>query len=77
MAAIEVLFFGELTDLTGLNQKKYDAIDTEQLLKLVLGEYPDLEHKNFQIALNQQLLKEKKELKANDVLALLPPFSGG
>ncbi|HQQ93447.1 MAG TPA: MoaD/ThiS family protein [Bacteroidia bacterium] len=75
---IEVLFFGELAEISGNSSAGLDlARDTDELLEILMVKYPDLRNKSFSVALNNKMIKGPKPLNEGDVLALMPPFSGG
>jgi molybdopterin converting factor small subunit len=43
----------------------------------LLAKYPKLKNQKFSIAVNQKITSENIVLKDGDVIALIPPFSGG
>lgn len=74
-----VLFFGQLTDITGCASLRLaeEVQDTDQLNKLLKERYPSLQRAKYVITVNRSIIQGKKELKGNPKVALLPPFSGG
>ncbi|MES2005234.1 MAG: MoaD/ThiS family protein [Bacteroidota bacterium] len=75
---ITVLFFGSLTDVTTVHELQVDAIsDTEQLISFLNGKYPALQTAKYFISVNQQMVQEKITIQRDDIVALMPPFSGG
>ena len=74
---IEIMSFGQLAEITGAAAFFVEAQDTEQLRILLAQKYPALRDRKYALAVNKQLIKSTKILKENDVVALLPPFSGG
>jgi sulfur-carrier protein len=75
---MQVLFFGSLAEITGKTEFNPMGIETTSRLKEVLiGQYPELESHSFLIAVNKKVQHENTALFENDVVALLPPFSGG
>jgi len=75
---MKVLFFGPLADLTGTTSITCSHLaDTEQLLKKLSGDFPQLANRTFAVAVNKKIQVEKLSLEENDIVALLPPFSGG
>ena len=75
---ITVLTFGQIKDITGNTCLTYTDIDNSAvLLKILLNNYPALMNLNFSIAVNKKIISEKTALHDNDVIALLPAFSGG
>ena len=78
---ITVKYFGIIADYI---QKKYEVffIDEESntLKKLQLKiemKYPKILVINYSIAVNKKFLQNDILLKNNDIIAFLPPFSGG
>lgn len=75
---VKVLFFGILTDLVGSNSKEVDDVENIRQLKSWLWKnYPKTKDMDFQVAINQNIIDGKVELKDGDEVALLPPFAGG
>jgi sulfur-carrier protein len=75
---MEVQVYGRLTDIMGNNGLNPEGIEnTDQLKKKLLSLYPDLSGIDYAIAVNNQIVRENHPLKKNDVVSLLPPFSGG
>lgn len=76
---LTLLFFGVLTDVTGVSSIDYilDNADTNTLKNKLHEEYPELKKYTYKIAVNQDIITENKILKDGDEVAFLPPFSGG
>ncbi|WP_026762997.1 MoaD/ThiS family protein [Sediminibacterium salmoneum] len=75
---IKVLFFGSVTDITIVSElSREDCADTDTLEKELLKQFPALANKKYFLALNQQVIHENCPLKQGDIVALMPPFSGG
>lgn len=76
---IEVLFFAELRDQAGTNQVKIQASDisVKQLKEEYLTEFDLLTINNAMIAVNEEYAEEDTILKDGDVVAFIPPVSGG
>ena len=76
--ALEVLYFGSLVDITGLSKQEFKSIaDTDLLVQQLQTDYPALRTTKFFIAVNQQMIQSNKALNHGDIVALMPPFSGG
>ena len=75
---LTVFFFGSLVDVTG-HAKKVMALqlDTDSLNIQLQKEYPALIATKYFMAVNQQMIKTNRVLNNGDVVALMPPFSGG
>jgi molybdopterin converting factor small subunit len=75
---LNIMVFGQLTDITGSATVAVNAVtDTELLLKKLYQEFPLLKEKKFLIAVNQKIISSKIEICEQSQIALLPPFSGG
>ena len=76
--AIKVLFFGQLTDVTGSQSLEIENIaDTNALQQKLQELYPALIHTQYRIAVDKQIITENTLLHQAATAALLPPFSGG
>ena len=78
---INVLFFGITTDLVGKNQLEIEVSESTTVAecKTYLKEqFPQLQHINtYAIAVNEEYAEDNVVLKQNDVVAVIPPVSGG
>lgn len=78
---IQLLFFGIATDLVGVNSVYYELNSAETVLALkkeLLLKYPKLKNiEEFAIAVNEEYAEDDLVLKENDVVAIIPPVSGG
>jgi molybdopterin converting factor subunit 1 len=78
---IKVLFFGITTDLVNSSQLEIEVVENSSVanLKAVLkGSFPQLEHINsYAVAINEEYATDKYVLKLGDVVAVIPPVSGG
>jgi len=75
---MQLLLFGALADITGKTALEINGIkNTDELQKKIFMQYPGLVQRPFLIAVNKKVTIENAELKDDDVVALLPPFSGG
>ncbi len=77
---IEVLLFGITRDVVGQNDLALtvaDAITVAQLRKQLADEYAALKNYNYAIAVNEAYAEDDTPLKDADVVALIPPVSGG
>ncbi len=75
---IDILAFGQLIDITGQSSwQMEEAIDTDQITSKLLEKYPKLAQSKFLMAVNMEVIRGNVQLNSGDVVALLPPFSGG
>ena len=75
---INILFFGQLTDITDTGTIMLDNIaDTSALIKMLHEKFPALATSKYVIAVNKKIITGNTLLTNNCTVALLPPFSGG
>lgn len=78
---ITVLLFGILKDIFEGNSIELiveEGVNIEYLKGLILKKHEKLiNYSNFSIAVNEAYVDLNYELKNNDVVALIPPVSGG
>jgi molybdopterin converting factor small subunit len=76
---ITVLFFGEAAEIS--QNKTIQLTDIHSLIDLknyLFSNYPKLKNNQYQFALNHKMITAKNiAFKNQDIVALLPPFSGG
>jgi len=76
--SINLLFFGQLSALTGSNSITVENIeDTESLQLYLFEKFPEMANIKFAIALNNEVILKNTVINNGDTLAFLPPFSGG
>lgn len=78
---INILFFGITTDLIGNNSAEIEIEDFSTLKHLkfeLMKKYSQLSNLNdYAIAVNEEYAEDSLILQANDVVAVIPPVSGG
>ncbi len=77
---IQVLFFGITRDIIGKGFVNFDVSESTSVydLKQQLKEqHNELNNYEFSVAVNEAYAEENQLLKDNDVVALIPPVSGG
>lgn len=78
---IEILFFGITSDLVGETQQKIEfenSISVADFKSVLKEKYPQLKNMNsYAIAVNEEYAEDCLLLKANDLVAVIPPVSGG
>jgi len=78
---IQVLFFGITTDLVGTNTstqflKEYATV--KELKEVLKTDYSGLKSiHEFAIAVNETYAEDELELREGDIVAIIPPVSGG
>lgn len=73
---IRVLSFGGLVEIVG-KENTIEAMDTDNLVQQLEQTYPALAGRKYILAINENMKNENTPLQENDVVALLPPYSGG
>ncbi len=75
---IEILTFGQITDIIGKSSIKISHINnTNELIDNLSQQFPELKNTRYIVAVNKQIVHQITPLTSGDVVALLPPFSGG
>ena len=75
---IKLLFFGNISDITGTGEMEYsNAADTETLELDLKNKFPQLKNFTYRIAVNKEIINKNTKIKDGDEIAFLPPFSGG
>jgi sulfur-carrier protein len=78
---IQLLFFGIATDLVGRNSLTYSIQENTSIKDLknkLIDDYANLKNINeFAIAVNEEYANEDLIIKDGDVVAIIPPVSGG
>ncbi len=78
---IQVLLFGITTDILGTSSLEIEVPNTSTIavfIKQFLNKYPQLENiDSYAIAVNEEYASNETTLKENDVIAIIPPVSGG
>ena len=75
---IKILVFGQLSEIINASELALLAVNnTDELNKKLFELYPKLEEMKFTLAVNKKIIHENTPLNHEDVVALLPPFSGG
>ncbi|NOR29042.1 MAG: molybdopterin converting factor subunit 1 [Lutibacter sp.] len=78
---IQVLFFGITTDLVGGNSTSFNLTEKttiEELKAVLILKYSSLKNiHEFAVAVNEEYATNEVILKEGDVVAIIPPVSGG
>ncbi|MBD8081082.1 MoaD/ThiS family protein [Chryseobacterium caseinilyticum] len=73
---IKVSSFGQIAEITG-KEFMVKAADLDSLKLYLIQKFPELSDRKFAFAVNKKLVQENIILNQNDVVALMPPYSGG
>jgi molybdopterin converting factor small subunit len=75
---IQVMVFGQLTDITGSGLIGVKNVtDSNSLLLSLEEKYPKLADIKFAIAVDKKVITENTILNQASSVVLMPPFSGG
>lgn len=78
---ITVIFFAALRDLVGQPELSFElsspGLQVGELLGQLLEKFPRLRLEGVRVAVNEEFVEESHPLQADDVVALIPPVSGG
>jgi molybdopterin synthase sulfur carrier subunit len=76
MSTVKIITFGKLKEIVGSDfEEKSD--NTDELQQKLSSKFPALQTLKLRIAVNQKIISENTQLNNNDVVALMPPYSGG
>jgi sulfur-carrier protein len=76
--SLKIILFGQMTDIAGSNILILQEVtDTQGLKEQLKKQYPALAASKYIIAVDKKLVQENIPLNENNIIALLPPFSGG
>jgi molybdopterin synthase sulfur carrier subunit len=76
--SIEVMFFGQLTDITGSSKISVeDVADTDSLKQKLFQQYPSLSAAKFRVAVDNKIISDNTSIGQGSKIAFMPPFSGG
>jgi molybdopterin converting factor small subunit len=75
---INLLSFGQIGDITGRGTLKIPNVKTtNELTEFLIKAWPQLQSIKYSIAVNKKIIHENTQLRHEDTVAILPPFSGG
>ncbi|AVP36480.1 molybdopterin converting factor subunit 1 [Staphylococcus felis] len=77
---MKILYFAELKELVNRTEDAFSfdyEISVEQLKQHLYSTYPVIQGKKFQVAVNEEFVRDNDTVKPNDIVALIPPVSGG
>lgn len=77
---MKVLYFAHLKEIININEEQitlnqdYSVLNFKQYLVV---KHPELKDETFQVAVNEEFVQESSVITDQDVVALIPPVSGG
>ncbi len=73
---IKIIAFGQIAEITG-KELMLETTDLDSLKLDLIKKFPELSAKKIAFAVNKRLVQNNLILNKNDVVALMPPYSGG
>lgn len=75
---LNIKYFGVLAEITQCNEEalEFSKSSINDLLNILFDKYPAIKVKDFQVAMNNEIVS-KNSIISEPEIALLPPFSGG
>jgi len=73
---IKIRTFGSVAEILGA-ELYAEATDTDSLIASLYKSHRMLEGRKLLIAVNNTVIQQNTALKDNDVVAIMPPYSGG
>ena len=83
VVSVSVLYFAALRDLAGTGEESVALPTTptsvEQLLRVLVGRHGALAGRleSVRVAVDEEFAENSRELRGGEVVALIPPVSGG
>jgi sulfur-carrier protein len=76
---IKLLFFAELEEIVGARELTIDSAEmtVSEVKRYLKEQFPTLPIDRAMMAVNEEYVKETDVVKANDIVAFIPPVSGG
>ncbi|WP_251942562.1 molybdopterin converting factor subunit 1 [Staphylococcus sp. Marseille-Q5304] len=77
---MKVLYYAELKEILGTDSENIDLsydITVKDFITNLFKKHPSIQEKQFQIAVNEEFVQSDDVVRPNDIVALIPPVSGG
>ncbi|TDM12793.1 molybdopterin converting factor subunit 1 [Macrococcus lamae] len=77
---MKVLYFAHIKELVNRDQDNFsfgNELTVDEFRKHLNETYPFLQGEKFQIAVNEEVVNDSETITNQDVVALIPPVSGG
>ncbi|MCA0987791.1 molybdopterin converting factor subunit 1 [Guptibacillus algicola] len=77
---VKILFFADQREKVGKDELEFEGegMTVQHVKEYLLREYPSLKLHQTMTAINEEYEEEEnRTVKANDVIAFIPPVSGG
>ncbi len=77
---MKVLYFAHLKEIININEEQITLNQDYSVLKFkqyLVEKHPELKDETFQVAVNEEFVQDSSVITDQDVVALIPPVSGG
>lgn len=75
---IDIISFGKISDFIKNQRIDITGISDTDALKTYLEKtFPEISQMKYKLALNENLIQQNTQISGNDLVAIMPPFSGG
>ncbi|MGK9044518.1 molybdopterin converting factor subunit 1 [Mammaliicoccus vitulinus] len=77
---MKVLYFAHLKEIMNINEEQISLNEAYSVLEFkqyLIEKHPELKDETFQIAVNEEFVQDTNIVSDQDVVALIPPVSGG
>jgi len=75
---IELISFGKISEIIGNRSLEVTGVtSTDELIGFLEKIFPELAGVKYKLALNKTLVQSNIDIKEQDIIAIMPPFSGG
>ncbi|WP_380570211.1 molybdopterin converting factor subunit 1 [Staphylococcus hyicus] len=77
---MKIIYFAEIKELLNRTEDHFHfdyGVTVEDLKTHLYQTYPVIQGKKFQVAVNEEFVQADEVIKPHDVVALIPPVSGG
>lgn len=75
---IDIISFGKISDFIKNQRIDITCISDTDGLKIYLEKtFPEISQMKYKLALNENLIQQNTQISGNDLVAIMPPFSGG
>ncbi len=75
---LNIKYFGVIAEITKCHEEvlEFSKSSVDDLLNVLFDKYPEVKTKDFQVAMNNEIVSTTSIISKPEI-ALLPPFSGG
>lgn len=77
---MRILYFAEIKEILNMDHEDIDLsydLTVSDFKKGLSDRHPEIQDKAFQIAVNEEFVRDDDVVQPNDTVALIPPVSGG